>query len=113
MSKNNLHKSGSKEHGDPFHVDTPGEVMHRRLDCSLIVPPRNKNRNQPASAGQVSMNAFRANVWLALALCIIFSFSTVPSAQAGMLGRVRVATRLTISPLDPLVVGPCPPSSFI
>ena len=49
------------------------------------------------------MNAFRAPIWFALVLCIFFSISPVSPAQAGTLSRV--ATRLTISPLEPVVVG--------
>jgi len=51
------------------------------------------------------VRTFRANSWFAFALCIFCIFSTVSSAQAGTLSRVRVATRLTISPVEPVVVG--------
>src|SRR5215207_5508457 len=49
------------------------------------------------------MNPFRANLWLALTLGIFCSFSTISTAQAGTLSRT--ATRLTILPLEPVVVG--------
>ena len=49
------------------------------------------------------LDAPSANIWFALALCIFCIFSTVSSAKAGTLSKV--ATRLTISPLEPTTIG--------